>query len=193
MADFASIVLASGSPRRRALLRELFDDFEVLTSEVDEDALTTSDPIETAERLALAKARAVGKSRPNSIVIGGDTVVAIDDGGRSTQLAKPINAEDACAMLRRLGARTHRVITGVAIVYPGGEQVGHDVTHVRFRSLTDSEIAAYVATGEPMDKAGAYAIQGGASQFVERVDGKIDNVVGLPITLLRRLLDQAQG
>lgn len=165
----------------------------MLTSDVDEDALTTADPIETAERLALEKARAVSLSRPRDLVIGGDTVVAIDEEAGPTQLAKPIDAEDARAMLRRLSGRTHRVITGVAVVCDGREQVGHDVTFVRFRPLEEAEIAAYVAMGEPMDKAGSYAIQGGARGFVESVEGAIDNVVGLPTVLLRRLIERVQG
>jgi septum formation protein len=184
------------------LLREIVPDFEVLVAPVDEEALTVPDPWETAEWLALAKARAVAALRPEALVIGGDTVVAYVPSpptpspgtnhpgeGAFVQLAKPRDEADAMRMLRALSGRDHVVITGVAFVSPQGERSLTDTTTVSFRELTDEEIAAYVATGEPMDKAGAYAIQGGAAAFVARIEGSWSNVVGLPVEAVNRVLD----
>jgi septum formation protein len=213
------LILASASPRRRELLAQITEDFEVVAGGVDEDALTTDDPWETAERLAEAKARAVLAQRPEALVIGGDTVVAIeapprhpaaeasegekrareDDeegaGGGDPpatyrQLAKPLDVPHAREMLRQLSDREHLVITGVCVASADGVQTFSDTTRVRFRRLNDVEITAYVATGEPMDKAGAYAIQGGAAGFVSSVDGSLTNVIGLPIERLRDALQQ---
>lgn len=184
------VVLASGSPRRKELLATLIPEFEVLVSDVDEDALTVADPVATAEGLAAAKARAVQKRRPGCLVIGGDTVVAVPIGEQDAflQLSKPVDAEDACRMLRTLSGRTHQVITGLAVLRPDRETVTHAVTEVTFRELSDHEISEYVATGEPMDKAGAYAIQGGASGFVSRIHGSTSNVIGLPMEILSELM-----
>lgn len=179
------IVLASGSPRRKELLARLVPTFEVLVSDVDEEALTVADPLETAERLAEAKARAVSVLRPDALVIGADTVVFLGN----EQFAKPRDAADARRMLRALSGRIHTVATGVALAEPKRVIVFHDRTHVTFRDLTDAEIDAYVATGEPMDKAGAYAIQGGAGAFVIRREGSESNVVGLPLEALRGRLE----
>lgn len=197
------VVLASSSPRRRELLSELVDGFDVAVSDVDEAAFTVEDPWETADALALAKARAVARLRPEALVIGGDTVVALplfispdangDAEGTYGQLAKPLHPEEARSMLRALSGREHLVITGVALVWPDGERVLHDTTRVTFRELTNEEIAAYVATGEPMDKAGAYAIQGGAARFVSRIEGSQSNVVGLPLEALGRALAELPG
>lgn len=178
------VVLASASPRRRELLAELIPDFQVAVSSVDEESLTTGDPIETAEVLARAKAQEIARRFPRDLVIGSDTVVALGD----RQLSKPRDANDARQMLRALSGQAHEVITGVCLCWPGGERVFSDVTRVRFRPLTDSEIAAYVRSGEPMDKAGAYAIQGGAKTFVERSLGSLSNVIGLPLEALEREL-----
>ena len=178
------VVLASGSPRRRELLARLLPLFEVVVSDVDEDALTLPDPIATAERLAEAKARAVSLLRLEALVIGADTVVALD----GEQFAKPSDADDARRMLRALSGRTHTVATGVSLVSAEGVRTFHDRTLVTFRELDDGEIAAYVLTGEPMDKAGAYAIQGGAAAFVRRREGSETNVIGLPLERLERAL-----
>ena len=174
------VVLASGSPRRRELLARLVPTFQVVVSDVDEEALTVADPFETAERLAEAKARSVARLCPEALVIGADTVVTLD----GAQFAKPWDATDARRMLRALSGRTHTVATGVALVSPEGAETFHDRTLVTFRELSDEEIAAYVATGEPMDKAGAYAIQGGAAAFVARREGSESNVIGLPMERL---------
>lgn len=184
------VVLASASPRRQALLRELVAEFEVVVADLDEEALTVADPWETAQRLAEAKARAVLCQRPDALVIGGDTVVALENDSGYQQLAKPRDAEDARHMLRALSDRAHVVITGFCLASQEAVLVDSDTTRVRFRDLSDEEIAAYVATGEPMDKAGAYAIQGGAAGFVAATDGSISNVVGLPLEKLRPYLDR---
>lgn len=178
------VVLASGSPRRRELLTRLVPEFEVLVADVDEDALTLPDPFETAERLAEEKAKAVAALRPDALVIGGDTVVALD----GVQFAKPRDAADARRMLRALSGQTHVVATGVSLVSAKSVQTFHDRTYVTFRELSDEEIAEYVATGEPMDKAGAYAIQGGAAGFVVRREGSESNVIGLPLEALTEAL-----
>lgn len=178
------VVLASGSPRRKELLKTLVPEFEVLVSDVDEEALNLSDPIATAERLAEAKARAVAALRPDALVIGADTVVFLGD----EQFAKPRDAEDAKRMLRALSGRTHTVATGVCLVSPVAVRTFHERTDVGFRDLADEEIDAYVATGEPMDKAGAYAIQGGAASFVAHRQGSESNVIGLPLEKLGAFL-----
>ncbi len=183
------VVLASGSPRRRELLAKLISDFEVLVVEVDEEALTLDDPFETAERLAVAKAKAVAPLRPEALIIGGDTVVALN----GEQFAKPKDAADAFRMLRALSGQTHVVATGICLVTPKSVQSFHDKTFVTFRELTDEEIAGYVATGEPMDKAGAYAIQGGAAGFVVSRKGSESNVIGLPLEALSEPLKELLG
>ena len=183
------VVLASGSPRRKELLARLVPKFEVLVSDVDEEALTVADPIQTAERLAEAKARAVFALRPDALVVGADTVVFL--GGE--QFAKPRDAADARRMLHALSGRTHTVATGVSLIRPEGVRTFHERTSVTFRELSDAEIAAYDATGEPMDKAGAYAIQGGAAGFVARREGSESNVVGLPLERLAEALRDIQN
>ncbi|MFZ4506815.1 MAG: Maf family protein [Fimbriimonas sp.] len=183
------VILASASPRRHELLRQLVEEFEIVVAGVDEDALTCPDPWETAQRLALAKARAVAEGRPDALVIGGDTVVALALDGGYQQLTKPVDAEDAVRILSLLSGREHVVITGVALVWAEGSLVGFDTTRVRFRSLLEAEIREYVATGEPMDKAGAYGIQGLGGTIVESFEGSISNVVGLPLERLGELLN----
>jgi len=180
------VVLASASPRRRELLAEVVPDFTVDVADVDEEALTVADPWATAEGLALAKARAVLQRNSEAIVIGGDTVVAIPsgEGGNHVQLAKPRSVAEAREMLRQLSGRTHLVITGVCLAQMEGERTFSETTEVTFRTLGETEIVAYVATGEPMDKAGAYAIQGGAADFVAKREGSLSNVIGLPVERL---------
>ena len=183
------IILASASPRRRELLRQAGFTFEVVAPEVDETYPGGEDPAAFAERLALAKAAQIAQrftAKDDVVVLGADTVVVAD----GEVLGKPVSADDARAMLRKLSGIAHRVITGVALAAPGAARraVGHEVTRVFFRPLTEEEITAYVATGEPLDKAGAYAAQGRAARFVTRVEGCYFNVVGLPVALVDRLL-----
>lgn len=172
------VVLASASPRRKELLAKLIADFEIVPSGVDESGQT--DP----GALARQKAEDVAKAHPGALVIGSDTVVFC----QGTPLGKPSDDNDAMRMLSTLSGKTHTVVTGVCLVWPGGESNFTDSTRVRFRELTEAEINEYVSTGEPSDKAGAYAIQGGASKFVEEIDGDYDNVVGLPVQRLGEVI-----
>jgi MAF protein len=184
-----TLVLASTSPRRRELLAGLGVTFRVEAADVDEAIRAGERPVETARRLALAKARAVAArlgEATDGLVIGADTVVAMG----SRVLGKPASPAEATAMLRELRGKTHRVITGVAIVDPatGRSAVGSETTRVRMRHMTDAEIAAYVASGDPFDKAGGYAIQNRAFHPVESIDGCYNNVVGLPLCCLVKVL-----
>jgi septum formation protein len=183
------VILASASPRRKELLGQVIDRFEVVPADLDEESLTLADPHETATGLALAKAKGVFAKYPGHLVIGSDTVVAFRDAhGCWQQFGKPADESGAVTMLRTLAGRTHEVITGLALVSPLGDSVRYDSTLVTFRNLDSSEIEKYVSSGEPVDKAGAYAIQGGAADFVRSVEGSISNVIGLPIELLREML-----
>ena len=180
-----NIVLASASPRRRELLSHFSVPFTVDPAAGPESPPAGAGPEETVRALAAAKAAEVAGRHPDSVVIGADTVVELD----GAILGKPADRDDARRMLRALSGREHRVYTGVAVVR-GGEQVcGAEMTRVFFREMTDREIAAYVDSGEPMDKAGAYGYQGLASLFVERIDGDFFNVVGLPLCRLGRMLE----
>ncbi len=188
------IVLASASPRRVELLSRIAPEFEIDPAHLDEDALTAEDPWQTAENLALAKALAVQPRHPRAVVIGGDTVVACEERpGRYFQLAKPDSPAGAERMLRLLSGCSHLVITGVGLVSPWGREAFCETSTVWFRPITESEIAEYVRSGEPMDKAGAYAIQGGAACWVDRVEGSVDNVIGLPVDELELRLERLAG
>jgi septum formation protein len=184
------LVLASASPRRRELLSRLGLEFEVRPVESDETPRPGERPEALVLRLALAKARAA--ARPGELALGADTVVAAD----GALLGKPADDEEARCMLSALSDRSHEVWTGVALVeVPAAAGTGKlreraraCRTEVVFRVLSESEIDAYVASGEPRDKAGAYAIQGGAASFVARVEGDYTNVVGLPLPLVEELL-----
>jgi septum formation protein len=178
------LVLASASPRRRALLTAAGIDFEALSVDLDETPLDGEAPEAHVRRLAREKAQAALVQRPQAIVLGADTIVVA--GGRI--LGKPRDAEDAARMLRTLAGRAHEVLTGVALASMSAGTVELERTRVWFAPLSDQEIADYVASGEPCDKAGAYAIQGLASKFVVRIDGSYSNVVGLPVALVYRLL-----
>lgn len=188
------VVLASGSPRRRDLLKQVVEKYSIEVSQVDEVALTVEDPWETAQLLSSAKANAVAEARarrgaPTAIVIGGDTVVALPGPMLSLQLSKPTDEDDAVAMLKLLAGRRHAVITAIAIVSPFTTLLASDTAWVTFRELSDREVREYVATGEPMDKAGGYAIQGGAKGFVKQLEGDVETVIGLPTSLIRSMLD----
>lgn len=180
------LVLGSASPRRAALLRELGVSFTVDASDVPERPAPGESPGGFARRAAIDKGRAVAARRCGAWVLAADTVVAID----ADILGKPADAAEARRMLRRLGGRRHAVLTAVALFGPDQRHVASLVvrTAVAFRPLADAEIDAYVAGGEPADKAGAYAIQGGAAGFVSAVQGSHSNVVGLPLEALRPLL-----
>ena len=179
------LILASASPRRAELLRAAGIRFEILPTNIDETPVPGESPRAHVQRLAEEKARAACSQRPAAIALGADTVVVVDD----RMLGKPRDEADAAAMLRLLSGRDHQVLTGVAVVTPAVARTAVDVTIVRFATLTEEEIEQYVLSREPMDKAGAYAIQGLASRFVERIEGSYSNVVGLPVALVYRLLD----
>lgn len=195
------LVLASASPRRRELLAQAGYQFEVRPAHIPEDPLPGEDPIAYVTRLAREKAEAVfrklaeerhgperGEGQSSLAVLGADTTVTLDN----MILGKPDNAADAARILRLLSGRTHRVITGVALVTAAGTEVAAEATAVRFLTLSEEEIAAYVASGEPMDKAGAYAIQGRAARWIPRIEGCYFNVVGLPLSLVVSMLESSK-
>ncbi len=184
------LVLASASPRRRALLARLGLPFDVVPPQVEEDAAHDgARPDRVARRLAVAKARAVAATNPNATVLAADTIVV----HRGTLLGKPADAAQAAATLRRLQGRTHRVITAIAVVPPRYRRrlIAHAVTRVRMRDYSDGEIAASIARGDPFDKAGAYAIQDQLLHPVAAYAGCYCNVVGLPLWTAIRLLGRA--
>jgi septum formation protein len=181
------LVLASASPRRQELLRNAGIAFEVQPAHIAEDPLPGEAAKDCAERLAREKALAVARQRPHDIVLGADTVVVVD----GQLLGKPSDAADAARMLRMLSGREHQVITGICLVVSGKPLVASETTLVTVNEIADQEIAEYVASGEPMDKAGAYAIQGIASRWIPRIEGDYSNVVGLPVALVYCMLRQA--
>jgi septum formation protein len=179
------LVLASGSPRRAEILRAVAWPFESEAADVDESLQPGERAPRYVERLARAKAQVVAARRLFGLVLGADTTVVVDD----EILAKPCDDADARRMLRRLRGRWHEVLTGVALVRAETKQTvaAHAVTRVRFAPMSDAEVDWYVATGEPMDKAGAYAVQGQGALFIEALDGDFWNVVGLPVRLVYQL------
>jgi septum formation protein len=190
------LVLASASPRRQDLLRNAHISFAVQPADIDETPRPGENPREYAERLAREKALAVWQTRPQDVVLGADTIVVVDE----TVLGKPADAADAARMLHLLSDRTHQVITGVCVVWPGGPRkedrelkTASEPTLVTVNKLSEEEIQEYVATGEPMDKAGAYAIQGIASRWIPRIEGDYSNVVGLPVALVYRILRRREA
>jgi septum formation protein len=181
------LVLASASPRRQELLRAAGISFEVQPAHIPEEPLPGETAKACAERLACEKAHAVARKRPQDIVLGADTVVVVD----GKILGKPADGTDAASMLRMLSSREHQVITGVCLVVKGQTSVASETTSVTMSEISEKEIADYVATGEPMDKAGAYAIQGMASRWIPRIEGDYSNVVGLPVALVWRMLKKS--
>lgn len=179
------IVLASASPRRSELLSNAGIPFQVHPSHVPEEPAPGEAPLAYAQRLARDKARTVHAQYVSRYVLAADTIVVADE----HLLEKPRDAEDAARMMRLLTNRTHEVTTGVCLITPDGkEDTRAETTQVTFSPISDDEIRFYVSTGEPMDKAGAYGIQGIASRWVSRIDGCYFNVVGLPVPLVYRML-----
>jgi len=192
------LVLASASPRRQELLHNAGISFTVQPADIDETPLPGESPRECAERLAREKAVAIWREHPHELVLGADTVVAID----RVILGKPADAADAERMLRLLSGRVHEVTTGVCLSRSRADSQttgkpeivsSSETTLVTMIDFSDDEIRAYIATGEPMDKAGAYAIQGGASRWIPRIDGDYSNVVGLPVARVVRMLQEING
>jgi septum formation protein len=181
-------VLASSSPRRRELLRNAGIEFEVQTADVPEIHVPGESPLGFASRLAFDKADAVAQQRPHDLVLGADTIVIVE----GEILGKPADAADAARMLRLLSNKTHDVTTAVCLLCPKARNqqphIASETTLVHVAALTDDDIAQYIATGEPMDKAGAYAIQGIASRWINRIEGDYFNVVGLPVARVYGML-----
>ncbi len=182
------LVLASQSPRRGEILRQAGIPFTVRVADVDESVRAGENPAAYVQRLAEAKARAI-QAAPEETVLGADTTVIIN----GEILAKPADAADAHRMLSLLSGRRHEVMTGICLRRGELAACDYATTAVVFAPLTEREIAEYVATGEPMDKAGAYAIQGLASKFVERIEGDYFNVMGLPVAMVYRWLNSSTG
>jgi septum formation protein len=187
--DTRPLVLASASPRRQALLRTLGLRFEVDPAQVDETIEDDTDIAALVCRLADHKASHVALRHKGALLIAADTLVSLD--GRI--LGKPVDADDACAMLRRLSGRGHRVYTGLSVLDTDTNTIWRDVveTDVYFRDLSDAEIELYVASGEPLDKAGAYGAQGLGATLIDRIHGDYFNVIGLPLSSLNGLLQAA--
>jgi septum formation protein len=189
------LVLASRSPRRQEILRNAAIPFIVKPSHVPEIRQDGEDPVVYAERLARDKALEVAKDHPENLVLGADTVVIVE----GITLEKPQDATDAARMLRLLSGKTHQVTTAVCVVVPqprtGNRKLrtGSETTFVTMSALTEDDIQGYIATGEPMDKAGAYAIQGIASRWISRIQGDYFNVVGLPVALVCRILEELRA
>ena len=182
------IILASSSPRRVALLRSLGITFLVMPSNVDEEGVSAASPNAYTKKLAALKAEGTARMVKNGIIIGADTTVVL---GKRI-LNKPKDKADAMRMLRLLSGRTHKVVTGLCVLnkYTNEKVMAAVSTRIRFKRLSDKVIIDYIKTGEPMDKAGAYAIQGGAAAFVEEIRGDYNNVVGLPVAKLSRILNR---
>ena len=180
-------ILASKSPRRRELLSEIVKNFEIITKDVDECLPSDIHPREGVEMLAVRKGEAVAADNENALVISSDTLVEL--GG--VPLGKPVDENDAVRMLISLSGKAHNVHTGVAVHYKGKVYSGVDTTAVYFREMTEKEIFDYVKSGDPMDKAGSYGIQSGGGKFVEKIEGNYDTVVGLSVSLTKRLIDEA--
>jgi septum formation protein len=184
------LVLASGSPRRAEILRRTGWPFEATAANIDETVREGEGAVEYVERLACEKAEAVAEGRTSGLVLGADTTVVV--GGLI--LGKPADEADARRMLKLLDGRWHDVLSGVALVRAETNEVlvAHELTRVRFASLSDAEIDWYVSTGEPVDKAGAYAIQGRAALFIEEIEGDYWNIVGLPLRLVYKLMQESK-
>jgi septum formation protein len=193
----AKLVLASASPRRQELLRNADIAFTVCPANIPEIPRAGETPKDCAERLAREKALAISRNQAGSVILGADTIVVID----GEILGKPRDAADAARMLRLLSGRTHQVITGVCLLQTplrtenkelktGFEDTRSETTEVTMTAITDEDIQEYIVTGEPMDKAGAYAIQGFASRWIPRIHGDYFNVVGLPVALVQKMLQE---
>ncbi len=185
------IILASASPRRAEILRTVNWPFETLPLDIDETRKAGEDAATYVQRLARAKAEAAVRRRPGAMIVGADTVVVINE----QILGKPRDQNDARSMLRKLSGQWHQVLTGVALIdsATSESQVAHETTEVKFAVMSRDEIDWYVSSGEPMDKAGAYAIQGLGARFIEGIRGDYFNVVGLPVRLLYELLTKGRA
>jgi nucleoside triphosphate pyrophosphatase len=186
--DLPAIILASGSPRRAEILNTVNWPFKVVSPDIDETRYANEDAVTYVQRLALAKAEAVAQRVTGSLIVAADTTVVIGE----QILEKPSDQNDARCMLRQLSGRWHQVITGVALIDSATTEskVSWETTEVKFATMSSDEIEWYVSSGEPMDKAGAYAIQGLGARFVEGIRGDFFNVMGLPVRLLYRMVQE---
>jgi septum formation protein len=184
--ELPKIILASGSPRRAEILRTVGWPFEIMVPDIDETRRTNEDAVTYVQRLARSKAEAVAQRAPSSPIVAADTTVVIDE----QILEKPSDQNDAGRMLRKLSGQWHQVITGVALIDGSTSQiqVRCEKTEVKFAAMSQDEIDWYALSGEPMDKAGAYAIQGLGARFIERIRGDYFNVMGLPLRLLYEMV-----
>ena len=180
------MILASSSPRRRELLTQIGVRFSIEAADIDETPLVNEAAVAYVERMALEKARAVAARHPGDVVLGSDTSVIFED----RILGKPVDEADAVATLTALSGQTHKVLSAVALVADDRAEVISVATNVTFRTLSEAEIRAYVATGEPADKAGSYGIQGMGAILVASISGSYSNVVGLPLTETAALLNE---
>jgi septum formation protein len=185
------IILASASPRRRELLNKAVKMFEIIPSAFDEKKIKDKDPVQFAVKASICKAIEVGNRYPSAIVIGADTIVVL----KNRIFGKPKNSSDAKRALRSLSGKTHQVITGVAICFKDGDKLisAYESTDVTFKVLSDKEIDDYVSEGSVHDKAGSYAIQDIGGRFIDKIKGDYDNVVGLPVALVIKLLAEFLG
>ncbi|NPB08291.1 MAG: septum formation protein Maf [Aquificae bacterium] len=177
------VILASSSPRRREIMKLLGLDFEVIPPKAEEKT-ESNNPVLLARKLAREKAYSVWRENRDALVIGADTVVFFN--GRV--IGKPSDEEEAFSILRMLSGNWHTVVTGVALFFPGGKVVFHDAARVKFRDLEEEEIRRYVKSGEPMDKAGAYGVQGFGATLVEKIRGNFYTVMGLPVARIYTVL-----
>jgi len=178
------LLLASSSPRRSELLKMAGYDFTVAPTDVNEGYLRGTPPMQIVEQLASRKAQAAARANPQDTVLGADTLVVL----KGRVFGKPKDADDAKAMLRLLSGNVHQVYTGYCVISGTKLLCGHECTSVEFYPLSENEIDAYIATGEPLDKAGAYGIQGRGALLIKRIDGDFYNVMGLPIGKINRIL-----
>lgn len=186
--DKVKYILASRSPRRKELLSKIVEDFEIITRETDETLPEGTHPKDGVEVLSVRKGKAVADELPSDfLVISSDTLVELD----GVALGKPTSEEDAVTMLLSLSGKVHNVHTGVAVHYKGKVFSGSDTSHVTFKKFGEAEARDYVATGEPMDKAGSYAIQGIGARLVEKYEGDFDTIVGLSLKLTEKLINAA--
>lgn len=181
------LLLASASPRRRALLEQIGLKFEVVPAHIDERLHAGESPAAYVSRLALEKARTVQALHPAATVLGADTTVVLD----AHILNKPADSDQAALMLRSLAGRTHQVLTGLALLHNRQEFTHVETTWVTFAPIPEKELARYIASGDPLDKAGAYGIQGFAARWIPRIEGDFFNVVGLPLASVVRLLHES--
>lgn len=184
MIKLPKLVLASGSPRRSEIMNSVGWEFTKDVPDIDESEREGESPVEYVQRLAMEKAHAIAPSHPNEIVLAADTTVVIND----EIIGKPADLDDARRMLKMLAGNWHEVLTGIAVTKNGSSEVGLQRTRVKFAPMSDEEINFLAVTGDPLDKAGAYAVQAQAALFIEGIEGDYWNVVGLPINLVYEIV-----